>query len=1411
MIMNVGSSKRAIAKLSLFFLFILGFSWFNFLSSLIVASSSNGSVDPLVNFTPSVCYCRDNNADPNEISCDCSRIEDSDDIYASADPADVNYIRAWSDEPGWLRVEDFSSPVSPSAMESIHSVNLCIEWYVTDTSGTTCTIGVYVENTWQTIDSTCQDTESVYCYDITNYITKPSDLDTLQMNITYVGDSIILADDLYVDLVYLEVNYTPETIPPKWSNQEQSTPKPGVGAEVKLSAHWEDNGGLDYAILSTNETGCGLVPCYNKTILKLSGNSTWSNFTWQNSSLPAGTIVAWRIYANDTAGNENVTDIMTFEIKPTYLLVNLISPSPSIYTEKNPYLVAQNSTFWLNVSVKCYSEGEGGNCGTIIGDPRYNSSGKEPNELINYTPSTPFWYEKDIYRTVEGTNYLSNGGFEEGSANGWIVESGLVTPYVTSNVAHDGRFSFGYNSTTSDTTDTPNDLYWRITKDLSAHPVVVTEDLYFSMWIGDYNQTYYGNCEGEDSYINVTLGFDDGTKAIIASTLGKWYAPDQVYCGGNPHCKWTKLISKISNYKPPGSKIINLTIELRKGQDSYARYYPSIFIDSIALFNGTIPIENSNNTKIKFTRSYPAGYQEITNLIDYASLHQGATIEASSSVPDSQNNYDRYLPIRAIDDLAFNESYSGGVAKYWKSNNEGIGAWVNISFPFSVTLSRIDLWDPPDNNNVSSGHIEFEDGTQVPFGSLPPDGSRPLTVTFTPRTTSWIRIVIDGVEGVAGLAEVDAYSYYPSNELYVHTYTFPEVNKTSYIKKGIDSYFEVWDAEERFLLFNKSFSNIMGGDIYAKKWNEACFYLEDGEDCKLGLKINATGAINSIWALDMNLTSSFSIPENDTLSSIVKIVKAIRNFNLTLLSDTSQTNNKALAKLLDKNYNLMYSFARFHFQPLEYLQNYSLEITQKITSHNLTVLIHQINVTQDLNLIAQIVENYSNYLPSSITQISSLIAFNDTNLNYSHATLYLPKEGVNYNRILHCIDWNFTSANCSNWEINEFLYYSAQENSTHVWFNVSQFDAYALGALNSNLEIWDDTDTETKYVGDQVKFYANYTNTTSGEPIYGSGVTCNITFNISGSWTPWKQMTYNSTSKLYEYNRSFSDVGTFNWNVSCDGSALGYEPLNASDTFTISSPSYLEVYLDFPTPGQTTYVVQNSTFWINATVICRGGDCGSVNGTVRYNASSQEPDTPIPTTYGSAPFFINETPAYSTKQCGNLLEDQTCKLSWLINATGSINSAWKIDVNFSSDTGISNDTENAIVQILDCLVDITIHFTDLQFGELVPSTKQNPAVGNSQNLYNISVNKDSCTTNLYIKGEDLINATYNSIIGIGNLTFNNVTNDYSSSYRLSDSYQVLKLNVPENTNVTLWFWIDVPPVYAGYYKGTIYINGERSA
>ena len=65
---------------------------------------------------------------------------------------------------------------------------------------------------------------------------------------------------------------------------------------------------------STTLTTVGEPKSYNSPIdlHEVADAWTWSNFTWSNSSIPAGTTIQWRIYYKDTYGNVAATNIQSF-------------------------------------------------------------------------------------------------------------------------------------------------------------------------------------------------------------------------------------------------------------------------------------------------------------------------------------------------------------------------------------------------------------------------------------------------------------------------------------------------------------------------------------------------------------------------------------------------------------------------------------------------------------------------------------------------------------------------------------------------------------------------------------------------------------------------------------------------------------------------------------------------------------------------------------------------------------------------------------------------------------------------------------------------------------------------------------------------------------------------------------------
>ena len=102
------------------------------------------------------------------------------------------------------------------------------------------------------------------------------------------------------------------------------------------------------------------------------------------------------------------------------------------------------------------------------------------------------------------------------------------------------------------------------------------------------------------------------------------------------------------------------------------------------------------------------------------------------------------------------------------------------------------------------------------------------------------------------------------------------------------------------------------------------------------------------------------------------------------------------------------------------------------------------------------------------------------------------------------------------------------------------------GNANGNLTIWDDTDNGTFYTNQEIVFYANFTNST-GQPISDSEG--NVTINLKGSLY---SMDFNSTSGLWHYSTSFTNAGTFEYNVTANSSVYALD-LMAIDNCTIAS------------------------------------------------------------------------------------------------------------------------------------------------------------------------------------------------------------------------------------------------------------------
>ena len=106
----------------------------------------------------------------------------------------------------------------------------------------------------------------------------------------------------------------------------------------------------------------------------------------------------------------------------------------------------------------------------------------------------------------------------------------------------------------------------------------------------------------------------------------------------------------------------------------------------------------------------------------------------------------------------------------------------------------------------------------------------------------------------------------------------------------------------------------------------------------------------------------------------------------------------------------------------------------------------------NLKIEEQVVENYAGFLPSNVSAITPIYALNDTGLAFEKAKLVIPKNGVTVQNVLHCIAWDFVNANCSQWEfIDPANLEGYGENATHIWFNVTSFEAFTGASTQPDL------------------------------------------------------------------------------------------------------------------------------------------------------------------------------------------------------------------------------------------------------------------------------------------------------------------------------------------------------------------------
>jgi len=177
-------------------------------------------------------------------------------------------------------------------------------------------------------------------------------------------------------------------------------------------------------------------------------------------------------------------------------------------------------------------------------------------------------------------------------------------------------------------------------------------------------------------------------------------------------------------------------------------------------------------------------------------------------------------------------------------------------------------------------------------------------------------------------------------------------------------------------------------------------------------------------------------------------------------------------------------------------------------------------------------------------------------------------------------------------------------------------------------------------------------------------------------------MVYNHTTSswasaptlLTHDNSGFPTNDRQNVFYSVTNKVLGVEYLKNTVPYTVAFayinvsnyPGWLNISYQSPATGNSQNVNQYSTFNIVMNVVCVDGDCGNINGTLRYNNSAGiSPDTNISMTIGVTPFYV--MPSLET----NIWSEPVRIMS---TAVGDVNNDGKNEIAVGTDASNYNTT-----------------------------------------------------------------------------------------------------------------------------------------
>jgi uncharacterized repeat protein (TIGR02543 family) len=166
-------------------------------------------------------------------------------------------------------------------------------------------------------------------------------------------------------------------------------------------------------------------------------------------------------------------------------------------------------------------------------------------------------------------------------------------------------------------------------------------------------------------------------------------------------------------------------------------------------YSGTVTFTNATNGSGNTTRAVNLA----VTTAQTSNIAPLATVTAST-----QNTTTGQTAVKAVDGVI--DGYPGDYTREWATTGQGVGAWLNLAWSASYSVTQVVLYDRPNlNDNITSATLTFSDGSSIVVGPLNNNGTA-TTYSFPARVITGLRMTVTGVSsstGSVGLSEIQVY------------------------------------------------------------------------------------------------------------------------------------------------------------------------------------------------------------------------------------------------------------------------------------------------------------------------------------------------------------------------------------------------------------------------------------------------------------------------------------------------------------------------------------------------------------------------------------------------------------------------------------------------------------------------------